>query len=52
MITPILSYFEVALAINGSTTAKVNDERIELLINHDVVRFEVAMKYTFGAKKT
>ena len=52
MITPILSYFEVALTINGSATAKVDDKWIELLVNHNVVRFNVAMKYTFRTKKT
>jgi hypothetical protein len=43
MLTPVLSHFEVALAVNWSAATEVDDEWVEELVNHNVVRLEISM---------
>jgi len=51
MGTPVLSDFEVTFPVDGGAAAEVDDERIQKLVNHDVMRFEVSVKDTFGAEE-
>ena len=43
--------FEGSVMIDRSATAKINDEGIKTLVDHNIVRFKISVKNGFGWKK-
>lgn len=43
--------FEGRIMIDRCTTAKINDEGIEPLVDHNIVRFKISVENRFWRKK-